>query len=197
MISSQNGSNPYVLSVYRPHESCRIAKYVDVIIDLKTYVAALQSHGVVIVIGDINSHFGSQWGPRGCGLTSRNRNIIRDFLRNNALTCDDLTELCTGPVYTYCKADLSKSYLDLCIISQSHGCLQLEISLVLMEYNNGNHDLARNPILVTVKVGLHLTKCIDYHQIKNVIIPIHFSTSSHSLAIYCALLFISIFTKIK
>ncbi len=64
-ISSQNGPNLYVLSVYLPHESCRIAKCDDVIIDLEKYVAALHPHGVVIVIGDINSHFGSECGPRG------------------------------------------------------------------------------------------------------------------------------------
>ncbi len=94
-ISSQNGNNLYVLSVYLPHESCRIAKYDDVIIDLEKCVAALHPHGVVIVIGDINSHFSSEYGLRGWGLTSRNGNIMIDFLRNNALDCVDLTNLCT------------------------------------------------------------------------------------------------------
>ncbi len=50
-------------------------------------------------------------------------------------------------------------------------------SWVSIEYNKGNHDLARNPILVIEKVEYHLTKCVDYHQIKTVIIPIGFTIS--------------------
>ncbi len=42
----------------------------------------------------------------------------------------------------------------------SQGGLQVGISLVLMEYNKGNHDLARYHNFVTEKVGLLLTKCI-------------------------------------
>ncbi len=118
-ISKQNGPNLYVLSVYLPHESCRIDKCDDVIMDLEKYVAALQPHGVVIVIEDINSHFGSECAPHLWGLTSRNGNIMIDFLRNNALECVDVTDLYTGPVYTFYKADLPKSFLDHCIISQS------------------------------------------------------------------------------
>ncbi len=40
------------------------------------------------------------------------------LLKNNTLECVDLTDLCTGPIYTFYKADLPKSYLDHCIISQ-------------------------------------------------------------------------------
>ncbi len=41
--------------------------------------------------------------------------------------------------------------------------------------------VARDPILFAEKVGQHLTKCIDYHLIKKVTIPISRTIRSHCL----------------
>ncbi len=48
-----------------------------------------------------------------------------------------------------------------------------------MMYNKSNRDLSNDPTLITAKVGQHLTKCMDYHQIKTVIITIAFIISKH------------------
>ncbi len=67
----------------------------------------------------------------------------------------------------------------ICAANGLHGSLLVGISLVLMEYNQGKHNLARGPTLVAEKVGQHITKCMDYHQIKTVIILIDFIISSY------------------
>ncbi len=46
------------------------------------------------------------------------------------------------------------------------GDLRVGISLVVIDYNKGNHNLARERTIATERVGQHLTKCMDYHQIK-------------------------------
>ncbi len=59
------------------------------------------------------------------------------------------------------------------------GLVAGRVSLVLKEYTKGNHGLAGVLTLVTENVGQHLTKCMDYHQIKTVKITIDFSISSN------------------
>ncbi len=70
----------------------------------------------------------------------------------------------TGAVHTYT------------FLLQQQGCLQVDICLVLIEQNKG---LAMDSTLVTDKVVEHLTKCMDYHQLKIVIIPIDYIISVH------------------
>ncbi len=60
----------------------------------------------------------------------------------------------------------------------SQGCLQVGISLALIEYREGHHDLARNSRLVTEKSGTAYRK-MDYYEINTVIIPINFTISCH------------------
>ncbi len=57
----------------------------------------------------------------------------------------------------------------------SQGCLQVGISLALIEYREGHHDLAS---LVTEKSGTAYRK-MDYYEINTVIIPINFTISCH------------------
>ncbi len=59
------------------------------------------------------------------------------------------------------------------------GCLQVGISLALIEYNTGNHCLARERTLVEDKVRQHLIKCMDYDQVKTVIFTIDFTINSY------------------
>ncbi len=64
----------------------------------------------------------------------------------------------------------------------AQGSLLIAISLVLIEeYSKGNHDLARDPTLVTATVRQNHTKCMDYLQIKKVIIPIDRTVRNHCL----------------
>ncbi len=48
-----------------------------------------------------------------------------------------------------------------------------------LSYDKGNHNLIRDHTLITENVGPHLTKCMDYHQTKILIIPIDFTISNH------------------
>ncbi len=59
------------------------------------------------------------------------------------------------------------------------GLFAVTDQLILIEQQNGNHDLAMDTTLVTEKVAQHLTKCLDSHQINTVIIPIDFTISCH------------------
>ncbi len=79
--------------------------------------------------------------------------------------------LCIYQVFQYSQVELTTHHSKTCLFSFNalyiiEGDLLLGISLVLMEYKTGYHNLARDPILVTEKVGYHLTKCMDYHQLK-------------------------------
>ncbi len=53
--------------------------------------------------------------------------------------------------------------------SLTPGCL---LHVGLIEYYKANCNQVRDFILVAEKVGQHLTKCMDYHQKKLVIMPI-------------------------
>ncbi len=70
--------------------------------------------------------------------------------------------------------------------------MQVDINLVVIEYNKGNHGLVMESTLVTEKVVQHLTKCMDYHQLKTVIIPIDYTISTHCCRIIEIVLYIFI-----
>ena len=77
-----------------------------------------QVEGEVIIMGDMNCHFGSELGNRFNGRSSRNAKLMYDILNVcNLDIVDSNSPLCTGPNHTFKVEGIGSSYVDHCIAS--------------------------------------------------------------------------------
>ncbi len=116
-IKLQTVGDPwFIFSVYLPQINCKIADYVDVVLHLEMCVERVRGEGNILIIGDMNAHFGVEYEPRGWGITTRNGKTLNDFIRRLNMTCIDMTEQCKGPTYTF-YSKVGKSYVDHCVMN--------------------------------------------------------------------------------
>ena len=65
--------------------------YVDVLLYLEMCVEQYKTEGLVLIMGDMNAHFGVEYGLRGWGNTSRNGNLLDCFIKRLNMLCIDMT----------------------------------------------------------------------------------------------------------
>ncbi len=75
-------------------------------------------NGEVIVIGDTNSHFGSEVGYRCWGQTTCNARKLLTCCNNHRLKIVGIGEKGEGPEYTFHVEGVGSSYIDHCIVSE-------------------------------------------------------------------------------
>ena len=108
--------NCYVVAVYLPHQSCRIASFADEVNELEKVIIECLKDGQILIIGDENVQISREYGHRGALTPSRHAEILmRMFLKYN-ITCYDI-EYAHGPTYTYEKAG-TRTYLDHAFVSE-------------------------------------------------------------------------------
>lgn len=97
---------------------CTISDYEQELNALEACLA--QWHGQVVIIGDWNIHFSSEYGPRGWGgRDSKNAKKVVNMMDRCTMLPIDLTDACSGPRYTYCNGQGHTSYIDHCVVSRS------------------------------------------------------------------------------
>ena len=106
----------YIVAVYMPHSTCVIADYDEVLKELERVIIELMSKSEVMVIGDINAHFGPEVGKRGWGKTSKSGKSFLNFARQYNMCPIDMGKTCTGPNYSF-SSTRGKSYIDHCFIT--------------------------------------------------------------------------------
>lgn len=116
-ISIQQGNDKklYIIGVYLPQAGCGSDCFENELMILEELVAKCYSDGEVIIIGDVNCHFGGNIGPRGWGKTSPNGKKLINFMNRSNLKILDLNDMCKGPNYTYYVEGVGCSYIDHCI----------------------------------------------------------------------------------
>ncbi len=111
-----------VASVYLPHRASTIANYTEELALLEELVeGALSNELGIVILGDINAHFGPELGSRGWGHTSPNGVEFARFVARNNLHIADMGPLAYGPTYTFQSQTrhAGESYIDHCIVSDN------------------------------------------------------------------------------
>ena len=70
----------YIIAIYLPHQSCKIAKFEDEVLELEKFIVECIKDGKILIIGDGNVSFSSEYGPRGGSVTSRNAMCLINML---------------------------------------------------------------------------------------------------------------------
>ncbi len=114
-----NKRRTIVVSVYLPHKTSQVANYTSELETLEMLVDRAQAaDSGIIILGDINAHFGSELSPRCLGVTSPNGVQFQTFVERNNLHFADLTAAASGPMYTFqSKVHGGRSYIDHCVVS--------------------------------------------------------------------------------
>ncbi len=109
-----------IVSVYLPHRASTVANYAEQLTELENMVNQATLVGSIVILGDINAHFGNESGPRCWGKTSHNGHEFSRFVQRNQLNIIDISEMAHGPVYTFHSHTRheGESYIDHCIVSQ-------------------------------------------------------------------------------
>ena len=107
--------NCYVIAVYLPHQSCRIANFSDEVGELEKVLIECLKDGQVLIIGDENVQLSLEYGYRGSPTQSRHAEILMRMFLKYQIMCYDLA-YATGPTYSYEKANV-RTYLDHAFVS--------------------------------------------------------------------------------
>ena len=119
LVNVINGQSIFIINVYLPQRGCKIADYQTEIHILNELLCRCKSSGEVIVIGDMNAHFGQEYGPRFWGDTTANaRHLVQCIDNNNLYMLDATVEGCKGPCYTFHVENVGTSYVDHCLITK-------------------------------------------------------------------------------
>ena len=105
----------YIIAVYLPHQSCKIAKFEDEVMELEKVIIECLKDGQILVIGDENVQLSREYGHRGALESTRHAEKLMRMFAKYKITCYD-TEYATGPSYTYEKAGI-RTYLDHVFVS--------------------------------------------------------------------------------
>ena len=118
-IHHANNVDISIIGAYLPQSACKNDNFYDELIVLDELLTRCLSSGEVILMGDLNCHFGSECGPRGWGKTTAHARALHKVLARHGLTIVDLQNKCTGPNFTYHVPGIGKSYIDHCVISET------------------------------------------------------------------------------
>ena len=148
-VHQDNMAPLYIIGVYLPQAGCINESFIDELLKLDELLSRLKHSGEVIIIGDMNCHFGPNVGTRGWGKTSRQGYNLLRLADQQSLTIIDMQEMCTGPCYTYHVEGVGESYIDHCLISKT-GVSQVKEVFINMDciLNTSDH------LALTLKVKL-------------------------------------------
>jgi len=164
-----NGRAPlYIVAVYMPQAGCLISDYETQVEKLEACIAQWQ--GQVLLIGDWNAHFGVEVGPRAWGTSTRNGKHVQRAMHRHALVPIDLSNLCSGPVHTFCNSQGHSSYIDHCILSASMApsikeCRVLEDELANTSDHLTLHVIIQNIELDRSRLNMSNTGHIMWHKL--------------------------------
>ena len=129
-----NDRSVFVISTYLPQQQCRITSFTKHLEILSDLIEKCKLTGEVIIMGDLNSHFGPEIGNRFYGKTTKNAKLLNHLINNSELEILDKDhDRCSGPCYTFYVDGVGKSYVDHCIATRlmdlkMHSCCVIEDS---------------------------------------------------------------------
>ena len=111
--------NLYIIGVYLPQVACKNESFMEELELLEELMKQCLMCGDVIIMGDMNCHYGMEFGPRGWGKTTTQAKHLYEMAVRGGLSIIDLQKHCIGPRHTYCSSNNGKSYIDHCLISNT------------------------------------------------------------------------------
>ena len=118
-IATDRDTDIYVIAVYLPPIGSRIADFSHNLDILHQLTLDLQSKEVVCIIGDLNVKFDVISGRRGDGIPpSRYCKITLEMMQECDLIAADMSDIATGPYYTFLRNGIGTSYIDHCLVSR-------------------------------------------------------------------------------
>ena len=165
------GKSLFVIGVYLPHQTCTISSFQDEIRALSDLIARVQHQGEIVIIGDTNCHFGTEYGNRGWGKTTKNAKSLMNLVEACDLKLYDLDDaFCSGPNYSFHVERVGTSYIDHCIVSQMLMCNITECKVIDEDHLNMSDHL---PIVLKVntcrlqKGDVYIKENIAWHKISS------------------------------
>jgi hypothetical protein len=116
-VSHKDKCNLYVIGVYLPHQNCKIADFQTHLNKLEVFIEHCLHDGEVIIIGDINCHFGPDIGVRFTGKSTPHAKQFLKMVNRKQLCILDKDNICTGPTYSFYVEGVGESYVDHVIVS--------------------------------------------------------------------------------
>ena len=146
-----NNDSIYIIGVYLPQQKCVIDDFAEYLGELEGVINLCKLDGEIVVIGDVNCHFGSDVSARCWGQTTSQAKQLMKMVRNQNLTIADISEIGNGPTYSYSKQNIGKSYIDHVIVSQK---LVHTIETCMVHYESIDNTSDHQGISVGLKVNM-------------------------------------------
>ena len=108
----------FVVSVYMPHQTCRISNYKAELDQLQWILNECMPHGRCIIVGDFNAHFSQSYGVRCWGTSNSNAPKLNMFVNSNEMNIVDLGPIADGPQWTY-SGYHGNTYIDHMVVQSS------------------------------------------------------------------------------
>lgn len=111
-----------VCGVYLPHKASSIANYTEELSELDELIDEMYTRDCgIVLLGDLNAHFGWEFSSRCWGVTSQNGAEFINFSDRNNLHIVDISDKAYGPVYTFQSRThhAGQSYIDHCVVSDN------------------------------------------------------------------------------
>ena len=162
-----------IASVYLPHRTSKVANYTDELKVLENLVDQAKQNGEIIILGDLNAHFGYEFGDRCWGDTSHTGHEFSRFAVRNNLEVRDIGPESRGPVYTFrSHVHGGMSYIDHCVISKELLCCVTKCWVYDDCIVNSSDHLP-------VGLDFQVFNCISENGSQNpsVLLPTHYSPS--------------------
>ena len=118
------------------------------------YIEQCKTKGEVVIIGDINCHFGTDIDSRFWGKSTPNaKKMLQEIYKQNLAVVDG-QHMCDGPNYTFHVEGVGTSYVDHCIASPGalsciNKCSVLEDCII----NTSDH------LPITITITASITEC--------------------------------------
>ena len=137
-----NGTLPcYIIAVYLPHQGCKISNFQSELNILETTINDCIVDGEVLIIGDMNCHFGEEYGIRGSGKSYGNSRCLMRMIAGYNMQMADIGEKGMGLKYSFYSA-LHKTYLDHCAVSEDLYNIVDRCEIIPDDINNVSDHLA-------------------------------------------------------
>ena len=115
IIGGCDGKNLYVIGVYLPQRNSNISSFDEELETLGNIVCECLVKGEVLIIGDLNCHFGAENGSRFWGSSTPNAKKMLQWIVNSNMVIIDAEEHVKGPNYTFNVEGVGRSYIDHCV----------------------------------------------------------------------------------
>ena len=150
-LQKATGELLYIIAVYLPQQNCYISNFQETVDNLECIIDQCELDGEVIVVGDMNCHFGCDIpvGPRAWGNSTRNAKYLHGIIARKNMYIADLSESCRGPKHTYYVERVGKSYIDHCVVSNA---LRYRITNCEVLHDDIHNNSDHLPLVIHVDV---------------------------------------------